>query len=899
MSKRTLSQDIRLLGDTLGLVIKQQGGAPLFEAVESMRSAAKQARSAHSDPEREHAASKLSRITGGLGGAEALDVSRAFTLYFQLINLAEDIQHSRELRERALAQGEESLAESYFALVRSLAEQGVSLEEMIAYIRDLDICFVFTAHPTEARRRTTERLLAQAREVLEDLDRRELIPNETRRAERRLEATIEALWQHAAERAKRPDVLDEVKAGLWYIRHVLLDVIPKLQRRLHHALSEAYGPLDALEVPPIVRFGSWMGSDRDGNPFVTDEVTAKTLELQRFIAIDRYLKDLDALIDPLAAAASRLRDHAALSAARARAEDALPELALSAAARNPEEPLRHVVTLMRVRLERTLSESGGAYASASEFMDDLIALRETLLATGARALPNDLLLDLIYRARAFGFSLAALDVREDSRAHQRAIAELLGDPDYATRSDAERLAALERLKVPESWETLTPETERVLSCFASIADLQRRFGASALPTYAISTTESSVDVIEVLTFATHFGIRDSIDIVPLLEDPSTLARAREILGALYTHPAYVQHLETRGKVQELLVGYSDSMKQGGMLASRVRVLEAQRAAVALSRDHGITLRVFHGRGGSVSRGGGPTYRAIDAMPRDTITAAVKFTEQGEVRAYHFAESDLATRYIEQTVGAQLKAYHESKHDRFAPWQQESELLARLAGTSLRAYRDLIDDPEVLVYYAEATPLDQVTSLNIASRPSKRREGALRLADLRAIPWVFAWAQSRHVITGWYGVGAALASFDKDDDRAFLQEAYLRSAFFRDIIDNVAMTLAKADMGIAGRYAALCEDAALAHRVFERIANAYRETSLEVLNLSDSTALLDHDRRLQASIRRRNPYVDPLSYLQLEALRRLRAAEPPADLVEWKRVGRVTVHGIAAGMRNTG
>ncbi len=899
MSKRNLSQDVRLLGDTLGLVIKRQAGASLFEAVESMRGAAKHARSAHSDPEREHAASKLSRTTGRLRGAEALDVSRAFTLYFQLINLAEDIQHSRDLRKRALAHGEESLAESYFALIRTLAGQGVTVGEMIAYIRDLDICFVFTAHPTEARRRTTERLLAQAREVLEDLDRRELVPNETRRAERRLEATIEALWQHAAERSKRPDVLDEVKAGLWYIRHVLLDVIPRLQRRLHHALSEAYGPLDALAVPPIVRFGSWMGSDRDGNPFVTDEITAKTLELQRFIAIDRYLKDLDALIDPLAAASGRLRTRDALDAARARAVEALPELAQSATARNHEEPLRHMITLMRVRLERTLSESAGAYASANAFTDDLIALRETLLAAGARALPNDLLLDLIYRTRAFGFSLAALDVREDSRAHHRAIAELLGDPDYATRTDAERLAALEILKVPESWQDLSPETSRVLSCFASIANLQRRFGASAIPTYAISTTESSVDVIEVLTLASHFGIRDSLDIVPLLEDPSTLARAHEILGSLYAHPAYAQHLAARDHVQELLVGYSDSMKQGGMLASRVRVLEAQRAAVALSRDNGINLRIFHGRGGSVSRGGGPTYRAIDAMPRDTITAAVKFTEQGEVRAYHFAESDLATRYIEQTVGAQLKAYHESKHDRFAPWKQESALLARLADTSLHAYQNLINDPEVLVYFAEATPLEQVTSLNIASRPSKRREGTLRLTDLRAIPWVFAWAQSRHVITGWYGVGAALASFETEADRVFLREAYARSAFFRDIIDNVAMTLAKADMGIAGRYAALCEDEALARRVFERIAAAYRETCLEVLNLSDSTALLDHDLRLQASIRRRNPYVDPLSYLQLEALRRLRSADTPVDLAEWKRVGRLTVHGIAAGMRNTG
>lgn len=884
-----------MLGDTLGTVIRTQGGEALFETVERMRHAAKQARSAQSQPERERAARQLTQATQEIDGSQGLDIARAFTLYFQLVNIAEDVHRTRELRRRSVLGGDEAIDQSYATTLSWLEAAGASREEVLESIAALDVRFVFTAHPTEARRRTTERLLSAARQCLEELDRGLLTPGEQRQKERRLHASIEALWQHAAERDEKPQVLDEVKAGLWYVRHVLMDVVPRLRRRLHRAFCARFGPIDPLELPISVNFGSWMGSDRDGNPFVTDAITEATLDLQRFITLDRYARDLDQLIDPLAAVASRLPADAEVYDALARCEAAVPELSAEAHARNPSEPLRRLVTLMRTRIDRTRARTGGAYATPEAFVEDLQAIRSTLRAAGAHALADDQLLDLMIRVRCFRFTLAALDVREDARAHHAALAEIFERPNYATLPDAEKRALLAAFKAPAQLEGYSDATRRVLACFENIARLHTRFGTESVPTYAISQSERATDVLEVLTLARAYGCDTALDIVPLLEDPSTLARAESILGELFEDGSYRKHLSGRGDIQELLVGYSDSMKQGGMLASRVRVLEAQQAALRVSRAHGLSLRVFHGRGGSVSRGGGPTYRAIDAMPRNAITPRVKFTEQGEVRAFHFAQPDLAARYIEQTVGALLKAVYESRHPQAEAWTGETETLRALAEHSQAAYTQLIEQPSLLDYYTKATPLEHVTSLNIASRPSKRRAGALKLSDLRAIPWVFAWAQARHVITGWFGVGSALEAM-ADADRPRLLEALEHSAFFRDIVDNVAMVLAKSDFGIAAQYAQLAGESG--RPIFDEIHAEYLRTVHLVLDLTDETSLLDHDRTLQASIRRRNPYVDPLSYLQLEALRRLRAADCD-DRATWQRVGRVTVHGIAAGIRNTG
>jgi len=888
---RTISDDVRLLGDTLGDVLRAQAGDALFDEVEAMRLAAKRAREDDADDARE----KLAERAAAMAPERALDVVRAFTLYFQLVNLAEDVHRARELRRREIEHGPAAVGESLAAVLGRLEDAGVDRDAVLAALAEVELGFVFTAHPTEARRRTTERLLASARHCLVRIDRERITPTERAAEDRRMRAAIEALWEHGPERTTRPDVLDEVKAGLWYLEHVLLEIVPKTQRRLHRALESYYGRVEADQLPIPWRFGSWMGSDRDGNPFVDPAVTERALGLQRRIVLRRYERDLAALADHLAAVDVRLPESPVLARALARAEAAVPEVAGQIARRNPHEPLRRLLSFARERIARTLRFDAGAYSDAGRFLDDVRAMRATLAAAGAEALADDALLELEWRIRCFGFALVALDVREDGAVHRAVVAELLGDPGYPEADDATRCAALATLARPERQAELSPKATRLLELFQSLARQQALFGPDAIGTYIISMTRRAADVLEVLRLAELYRVDRDLDVVPLLETPEDLENAEPLLEALLADEGYRAHLRERGDVQELLVGYSDSMKSGGVLSSRVKVLAAQRVAAAVCDAHGVTLRVFHGRGGSVSRGGGPTYRAIGALPRDAFSGRLKITEQGEMRATNFADPFLAKRYLEQTGGAALVARVEARASATAEHEDDQRLLDRLAEVSQTAYRDLVHDPDLVTYFSEATPLSTIASLHIASRPSKRRDGAPGLSDLRAIPWVFAWSQSRHVMTAWYGVGTALSTLADDVGLERLRELAQRSAFFGDLLENVEMAVAKSDMPIAARYAELCEDPDVGRRIFERIRDEHALTVEWLLRVIEQDALLDDDPVLQRSIRLRNPYVDPLSYLQVVALRRARETGDEA----WARVARAAVQGIAAGLRHTG
>lgn len=899
---RTISDDVRLLGDTLGHVLCALAGDELFQHVEGMRLAAKRARDDTAPDDADRARDELAQRAAALDPAQALDVVRAFTLYFQLVNLAEDVHRARELRRRELEGGPAAVAESLAAVLSSAAANGTSRDQALEALADVELRFVFTAHPTEARRRTTERLLAGARASLERRDREALTPRQHAGEDRRLRAAVEALWQHGAERTKRPEVLDEVKAGLWYLEHVLLEQVPQAQRSLHHAFEASFGPIEPSELPLPWRFGSWMGSDRDGNPYVDDAVTERALGLQRRIVLRRYDADLAALADHLAAVRTRLPPSPILDRALARAEAAVPEVARQIDARNLDEPLRRLLAYARERLLRTARFDAGAYPSCEALLEDVEVMRSVLIESGASALPSDALLELEWRIRCFGFSLAALDVREDAAVHRAVVGELLMDPSYAQADDVARRARLASLALPGRGVEVSETARRLLDLFANLARWQARFGPEAIGTYIISMTQSAADVLEVLAFARLHRVDRDLDIVPLLETPEDLENAGPLLETLFSDASYRQHLRGRGDVQELLVGYSDSMKSGGVVSSRTKVFAAQRAAASVCRRHGVLLRVFHGRGGSVSRGGGPTYRAIGALPRDAFSGRVKITEQGEMRALNFADPHLAERYLEQTGGAawiaRLEALGETERSETrAERDRDQRLIERLADVSQRAYRALVEDPDLVIYFREATPLSAIAALTIASRPSKRRDAAMGLADLRAIPWVFAWSQSRHGLTGWYGVGSALETVAREEGLLPLRELHRRSAFFRDLIENVAMSLAKSDLPIARRYAELCEDPERGRRIFERIREEHERTVRWLLQVHEKKALLDDDPVLQRSIRLRNPYVDPLSYLQVVALRRAREETP--DRPRWESVTRAAVQGIAAGLRHTG
>lgn len=900
--QRTLSQDIRLLGDTLGAVLRAHAGSAVYEPVEAMRSAAKKARGAKSLGDRRKAREVLGKRAAALSPEQALDVVRAFTLYFQLVNLAEDVHRTRQLRRRELQAGSAAgVAESLPHVVAGLVEGGATRDAVLASLNELSIRFVFTAHPTEARRRTTERLLFIARDTLEYRDRRLLTPTEHFIQDRRLRAAIEALWEHASERDTRPEVLDEVRAGLWYLDNVLLDAVPRLYRRLLRALEAPFGPMDPAELPTVISFGSWMGSDRDGNPFVTDAVTERAQEMARDIVLRRYVADLDALVDPLAASDARLVDHAELTRSIERASQFVPEILPEVDRRNAREPLRKLMTLAQERIRRTAQNSAGAYGGPQELLADLLVLRDALAASGAVALADDGLLDLIQRVRVFGFNLAALDIREDSRVHRRVVGELLGDPDYPERADDDRRSRLSELQLADGRRPLSEEARRLMDLFGSITRLQRRFGAEAASTYIISMAEHPADVLEVLRLAELFGLADSLDIVPLFETAAALERSEELLTQLMSDERYRAHVERRGNVQELLVGYSDSMKENGIVSSRILVVEAQKAANRVCHAHGITLRVFHGRGGSVSRGGGPTFAAIRALPREAFAGHMKITEQGETRAAHFAHPDLAIRHVEQTVGAALQSQFDIQHGTGARPKQHPKLLAKLGQSAQRKYRSLVADPALIEYFQQTTPLGVIAGLHIGSRPSRRKSGAISVSDLRAIPWVFAWSQARVPLTGWFGAGTALSELaDKQGGLRKLEQLYRDSPFFRDLLDNVQMVLAKSDMPIAARYSTLCDDDDIRGAVFQELSQEFERTQKMVLKITGGRKLLDRDPVIQRSIRLRNPYVDPLSYLQVEALRQLRVAPEGSTARDaWSRVARAAVVGVSAGVRNTG
>lgn len=898
---RTLSEDIHLVGDTLGAVLRALSGEEVFAREEEMRLYAKRARETPDDARCEEARCALQARARALEADEALEVVRAFMLYFQLVNVAEDEARVRELRRREGEGGADSVAESLAASARELDERGVSRVEALAALSELQLRFVFTAHPTEARRRTTERLLLSAREVLEHLDRVRLLPKERADEELRLRAAVEALWTHATERTGPPAVLDEVKAGLWYFEQVLLDVVPQVQRRLREAFERRFGPIDALELPSVVSFGSWMGADRDGNPFVTDAATERALALSRHLALSRYARDLWGLVDELAGLQQRLPEDAAFEEAMARAARAVPEVVPEAERRNPEEPLRRMLTYVHERLMRSLRFGPGGYRSPDELLADLVVTRGLLARAGAIALADDRLLDLIERVRCFGFLVAPLDVREDARVHRRVVGELLSDPAYPARSDAERRRALGSLVVPSDVRGLSAEARRLLDLFSSLAKLQPLYGASALGTYIISRTESPADVLEVLALAEAFGVARSLDVVPLLESRAALEGGGDLVAALLDDEAYRAHVAQRGDVQEVLVGYSDSMKEAGLLASRVKVRAAQQEIAEVCRRRDVCLRLFHGRGGSVSRGGGPTYRAIRALPRDAFTGRMKLTEQGETRAFHFGNPHLAERYLEQTLGAAWIARCEARGSAptAAITMKDDDLWARLTEGSFHAYRELVEDPGLFRYFDEATPYRSIAALHIGSRPQSRAQETTGLDALRAIPWVFAWSQCRAVLPGWYGVGAALEQAHAQGDAQRLRSLYQADAFFRDLVDNVASALAKSDLAICARYAELCSDDAVRERIFGRIREEHARSVRAVLEVTGQAALLDDDPVLQRSIRLRNPYVDPLSYLQVEALKKVRAATSDDERARWARVSRGAVQGIAAGLRHTG
>lgn len=901
--RRSVGEDVRELATLLGDVLSDHTSEQAFEAVESSRTTAiEHRRSGNTD--RKTVAESLADAFADEDTAQA--VSRAYTVYFELVNLAEERERVRALRDGKQAG---SLNDSVSAAVETLAEENVDAEELSSALEDVDVIPTFTAHPTEARRKTVKSILQGVQEELRDLDECYLTNAEQAAHKANLDALIESLWTTGQVRERRPEPFDEARNVHWYLANTLFDVVPEVYEELESALNEQYD--DPPDVPDVLSFRSWAGSDRDGNPFVTPDVTTKTLERQRALAVEGYDKELADIEGVLSQEASRLDDTNAIVESLEVDRAAIPAIAENAAERYPSEPFRQKVSLIRERLARVEDIRPGGYEDPEALLADLNAIVSGLRSNGLDRLANEYVDPLCRQVETFGFHLASLDLRDHREMHTAAIDAALArkNVDYSGMSESERVdfltdAVLQDQAVIDlgaAADALENEGDndnvRVLRRFDALGDWQDEFGVEAIDTYCISMTEKPSHVLEVLFLADQAGAvslpdHAGLDIVPLLETESALANAREILSTLFENEAYGQVVNLRDDTQEVMLGYSDSNKENGYLAAQWYVHTAQRRLSQITDDHGVDLRLFHGRGGSISRGGGPMNEKLLALPRETVTGEVKFTQQGESISENYGNHRIAARNLEQMLDAQIRARHEAAHDKGPEVREEWEdAMDTMAGAAQDAYRSLRDAEGFVSFYEQMTPIDVIEELNLGSRPASRT-GDRTVNDLRAIPWVFSWTQTRAIIPGWYGLASGIDAYlDNGGDVETLRAMYQGWPFFSVVIDNASKALAQTELDVASDYADLADEE-LREAFFPRIKDEYERSVAHVTDVAVRDSLLERGW-LQESLKRRNPYVDPLNVLQVDLL----SEDDRSDTEE--RALRLTVKGIAAGMKNTG
>ena len=901
----TLSDAIHLLGNLLGEVLAGQESPALLEVEERVRALAKARRAG--DPV---AATGLAKAVESLRPATARAVASAFTLYFDLVNLAEEVHRIQELRRRTREQAPAPISESIGEAVAELHRSGVSREQMTTLLGDLSVELVLTAHPTEAKRRSVLSKLQRIATALSGLHRDDLLPLERAAAETALRAEVTALWLTDRARTARPEVTDEVRTGLYFVEHTFWAVLPRVHAELAAAVAEHYPGLTVSRR--WLRLGSWIGGDRDGNPYVTAAVTAETLRLHRGLAVGLHRRALQDLARRFSLSDRRLPIPAALAAWLA-GRRPLPERAAYLERRYSDEPYRIVLSLLAGDLGVASAEDMTARLletrphQARACVDELAATLDLIAGAVPAPLAEDRLRTVRTQIDLFGLHAARLDLREDAARLAGTLDQLCRawgvDAGSSAATGAERTRHLGALLAaappdvaasdPEGLDDLARET---WALFRLLARARAVYGPELFGPFVISMARSAADVLTVLILARWAGGADGLPVAPLFETLDDLDRAPTVLAELFNFEAYRAHVASCVGEQTVMIGYSDSNKDGGYLASNWALYRAQERITRVCRDHGVRLTLFHGRGGSVARGGGPAGRAIRAQPPGTVGGRFRVTEQGEVLASRYAAPDLAHRHLEQVVSAVLLA----SAPRSAPempgaWRAEMEGMAQRA---LAAYRALVHDaPGFVDYWRGATPIDEIARLRIGSRPPARRGRALAVADVRAIPWVFSWMQSRFNLPGWYGLGTALAAGDLGN----LQEMYRQWPFLHALLDNTEMSLLKADMEIAALYSNLVPDRALADQVFATIRAEYDRTHQAILAITGHPALMAGDPVIQRSVHLRNPYVDPLNYLQVEMLRRLRALPDPdgAGAESIREVLLLTINGIAAGLRNTG
>ena len=886
-----LRDDVNRLGRIVGQMLAEQHGGEFFDTVERLRTTAIELRAANAGP------ADLARQLGGLDPLLADRLTRAFSTYFRVVNIAERVHRIRRRRDYERA-GATPQPDGLHDVFLRLQTDGVDIDELGRWFARLDIEPVLTAHPTEAVRRSLlekEQIIVKC--LVADLDGQRT-PGERNADLARLRMALTTAWQTAESSTVRPRVQDEFEHVGFYLGDPLYRVIPVFYEVLETALRAVYGKVIPA-VPPLLRFGTWVGGDMDGNPNVSAETIAATLRAQRGMVLERYQRE----VAVLARALSQTLDHAQVDAtiiARiAHYSQLMPAVAGALNPRYGDMPYRTLLGLVRARLAATAAEKEGAYARATDFIEDIDEIARSLAAHKGTNAGWFAVRRLLWRARTFGFHLARLDVRQDARVHAQAIAAALADADWEVRDDVEQARVLQPFASGAD-ELAEPADSagRVLDAvFDQLAYARDTFGSEATGVYIISMARSAADVLAVLALARRAAFVDGagdvpLDVAPLFETVEDLRLAPRTLAALLVDPAYRAHLRARGQRQMVMLGYSDSSKDGGIVASRWALQRAQVELLDVARDAGISLTFFHGRGGTISRGGGKTSRAIIASPRGSVDGHLRITEQGEVIHRKYGIRALALRSLEQTVGAVLVASARPRlpEPRESAWRDAVGCAARHGE---QAYRQLIGADDFIEYFRLATPIDVIERMTLGSRPARR--GSAGIASLRAIPWVFAWSQCRATLTGWYGVGNALERAAAEVGEHVLREMAHEWPFFRTLLDDVEMVMAKSDLAIAALFSRLAGP--LHERFFPLIEAEFERTECWILRLKNTAALLETDPRLGLSIRLRNPYIDPMSLLQIDLLSRWRSSGSSDDALFRTLV--TTVNGVSEGLQNTG
>lgn len=902
-----LAAEIALWRAWLHQVLVEQVSPELVEQMERLEALAAARRRGDAAAEAELAA----RI-GGLSLRAQRRLARAYSLAFELTNLAEDRHRLRVVRARERAAHPRPREESLAAAVIRLRDEGLSPGEVQDLLDRVVIEPVFTAHPTEAMRRSGRAKLRLLSEDMGRHQRNDLLPAEREQLATHLLASLTSLWQTDMLRWRRPTVLEEVDAGLYFAR-TLWDVVPRLYRDLGAALATAY-PGHEFRLPCVLRFGSWIGGDRDGNPNVTAQATAETLRRHREVTLDLHLARCRAMQIALSCSEQQAPVSPALREAIEEGLRRYRGVRQEIATLAPDEGCRRWLQIIEWRLTQTRHSDlfgdplYGAYRAGAELEADLLLMSDSLRANGGARIADDELHDWLCQVRVFGFHLCRLDIRQDAGWLREAMDEILaalGHEAPDERDEAGRVAVLTETlgwREPVPTERLGARGREALALFEVLVEAAELAGMELFGGFVISQTERLSDVLTVLWLATWAGLAGEdavgyLPIIPLFESIAVLRRAGGLLAQMLGVAPYRAHLERVGGSQTVMIGYSDSTKDGGYLAANWALYRAQRELYEVATQHGVRIRFFHGRGGSLGRGGGPAAASILSLPRPTVRDGLRLTEQGEVLADRYNDPGVAYRHLEQLTWATLQVAALPIEPPRPEWLAALEELSELA---LAAYRGLVEDPAFEIWFRGATPIDAIESLPMGSRPTRRREQRA-WTDLRAIPWVFALTQGRTSLAAWYGTGTACCHYAERESWAALSDLYCDWPFFRAVIDNAELAVAKADLAIARRYAELVEPKESGQWVWERLDAEHRRTRQAVLNITGQDEILARIPWLARAVDQRSPAVDILNLLQIEALRRLRGDEPlsPAERQDLDALIRLTIGGIAGGLRNTG